>query len=372
MEDRIVITSGPESRALTGLRGVGALLVLLHHFFLSPALHHHPPRLNGLVLKGYLGVDLFFVLSGFVMAMVYGAWFPAEAAGRMRRGGLFLVRRAARLWPLHAVVLGVIVGVALHAGEQPSPRTVMANFAMIQGWGISGEINVPAWSVSTEIIAYFLFPLLAGPLLRGRGGIWLGLAGIAVLLGAMLALAPPVGDARRGPLDIHYNYSVLPVLRCLAGFTLGMLTWRLGTIDAVRRAAASAVVGPLALALMLLVMLAKGHDLLIYPLLPLIVLGFHFGHGPAWRVLAAGPLHRLGVLSYAVYLVHYTLLGWLPFGWGPVWAELLAFLLATMGVAALAHLAVELPARRFIRTAGTAVLPRFGRAVPPPLQPGSG
>ena len=193
-----------------------------------------------------------------------------------------------------------------------------------------------------------------------------------MLLGIDLALAPAIGDARRGPLDIYYNYSLLPVLRCLAGFTLGLLAWRLGAIPRVRRAAASPVLGPLALALMLLLMLAKLHDLLIYPLLPAIVLGFHYGHGPAWRVLAAGPFYQLGVLSYAVYLVHYTLLRWLPFGWAAVPAELLAFLLATLAVAMLAHVAIELPARRLIRAAGTAILPRFGRAASPPLQGGSG
>ena len=364
-----------ESRALTGLRGVGAVLVMLHHFYLMHWMQRHGPVADGLMRRGYLGVDLFFVLSGFVIAMAYGEWFP----GRFGRVAQFLFRRAARLWPLHVVVLVVTTALLMGRGDVISPRTFLVNVAMVQAWGISREINPPAWSASAECFAYLMFPLLAGPVLRGRFGAWLGAGLVVALLATALAYAPAESDERRGALDIYYNYSVLPVLRCLAGFTLGLVTWRLGQVAAVARAVAAGLVGPLGLMLMLMLMLAGAHDLMIYPLLPLIVLGLHLGRGWWWRGLATGPVYRVGVLSYSLYLVHYVMLCFLPFGSGPDGdaggMALVAFLLATGCVAGLAHVTVEMPVRRAMRAAGDAALVPLGRraaAVAAALQPGRG
>lgn len=381
----------PESRALTGLRGVAAVLVVMHH----ASLHLGGaglPAVGGLLRRGYLGVDLFFVLSGFVISMVYGSWFtggpPGAAlpgtggrAGQDRTGqdrtgtagavAVFLMRRAARVWPLHAAVLAALLaGAALSGGPLPSPRFALANFMLVQGWGVSGEINAPAWSISTEMLAYLLFPLLVGPVLRWRWGAALGLAAVAALLAACLAMAPPMGPGRRGLLDIHQNYSVLPAMRCLAGFLLGMLAWRAGQVPEAARQAARPWVAPGALLLALGVMLAGASDLLVLALLPVVVLGLHYGGGRGqgwpWRLFTVQPLHGLGTLSYAIYLIHYALLPVLLDGPGPVAARLALYALATLLLAALAHRLVELPTRRLVRWMGEAVVmsmasPAFAR-----------
>lgn len=356
-------TSTPESPALTGLRGVAAVLVMMHH----ASLHLGAvdlPWAGGLLRKGYLGVDMFFVLSGFVMSMVYGSWFtggPLSAPGRGARTAgamaVFLVRRAARVWPLHAAVLGALLaGLALSGEALPSPRFTLANLLLVQGWGVSGEINAPAWSVSTEVLAYLLFPLLAGPMLRWRWGAALGLAVAAALLAACLALAPPLGPGRRGTLDIHMNYSVLPAMRCLAGFLLGMLAWRAGQAPAAAMLAGRPWVGTWALLLALGLVLAKATDLLVLALMPLVVLGLHCGRGRAWRLFKAQPLHGLGTLSYAIYLIHYALLPLLLGGPGPVAARLALYAAATLLLAALAHQLIERPTRRLVRWMGEAVV----------------
>lgn len=346
----------PESRALTGLRGVGALMVMLHHFSLHFGLEAQAPALGAVLRKGYLGVDLFFVLSGFVMCMVYGGWFAGRAASEPRGAGLtamavFLVRRIARLWPLHAVVLGVLVAAgALLGGPHYSPRLILANFAMIQAWGISAAINPPAWSVSTEFLAYLLFPLLVRPILHSRAGPALAALAIAAALAACLALAPPFGPARRGLLDVYFNNSPLPALRCLAGFMLGMLAWRASLTPAVRHLARNAWAAPGALALALAA--AAINDLLVLALMPLVVLGAHFGRGPACRLLAAQPLHGIGTLSYAAYLIHYALLSPVPADAAPVTAVLALYFAATFLLALVAHYAAEVPTRRLVRWLG--------------------
>jgi peptidoglycan/LPS O-acetylase OafA/YrhL len=370
--DGVAVGSQPESRSLTGLRSVGALLVLLHHFSLHFGLEPPIPLIGPMLRRGYLGVDLFFVLSGFVIAMVYGSWFGAGLPGFPGRWALFMVRRAARLWPLHAAVVGVaLLSLALE-GAALHPLTVLANLLMVQGWGFSTEINSPAWSVSTEWFAYAIFPLLAPLMLRERAGVALGLACVVALLATDMVLAPALGLGRRGELDIYYNYSVLPVLRCLAGFMLGMAAWRWGRVAAVRAALGNGWAGPAALASMLALMMSGVHDLVVYPLLPLIVLGFHLGRGPVVRLFASGPLYRLGVLSYGFYLVHFMILQCFPFGWGPRWVELAAYVAVTAGVAAGLHRWVERPCRVVLRRWGEAALGRVlhGPVVMVPLQGG--
>ncbi len=379
MEPRISLAAdAAESRALTGLRGVGAMLVLLHHYFLHLPPDLRAPWFGGLLLKGYLGVDLFFVLSGFVMAMVYGPWFAAAGSGRWRCFAVFLVRRVARLWPLHAAVIAAIVAPLLLSGGSISARLVAINLAMLQAWGVSAEINSPAWSISTELLAYLLFPLLVPVVLHSRHGAVAGLLFTVAALALCVALALPIGPVRRGPLDIYFNYSVLPVLRCLAGFVLGMVAWRAGQMPGLRQLMdrGAGWVGPGALALMLASMLGRVHDLLIYPLLPVIVLGLHAGRGPLWAGFATGPVYRLGVMSYAIYLVHVVLLRLVPLGWGPFPLELAAYFAVVLAVALLAHHGVELPGRRLLRGWGEALLaralPRPAAAAAPPLQGGPG
>ena len=368
-----------ESRALTGLRGVGALLVMCHHFFLHLQLDVHLPLMEGLLRRGYMGVDLFFVLSGFVLAMVYGPWFDGSAPGGLRLVPLFLVRRVARLWPLHVAMLLVVVLIEWRSGmPTPSVHVLLSNVAMTQAWGWSTEINTPAWSVSTEFLAYLLFPLLALMVLRGRMGVAVGLGCVVAALAVCAGLAPPIGAMRRGWLDIYYNYSLLPVLRCLAGFILGMVTWRVGQAGRVRRAFSNEWAGLLTLTAVLCFLLTGVHDLLIYCLLPLLVLAFHHGRGAIFRALATGPLHRFGVLSYAVYLIHYTLLSRFPFDWTPIWGVLTVYLAVALGLAVVAHHLIEAPGRAVFRRCGEWLLSVVMRpglvapAVKAPLRDGRG
>ena len=96
--------------SLTPLRGIAALWVVLFHFCrYFPAVH--PERYTGAVYKGYLAVDLFFVLSGFVITHVYQEGFARAVTGWRYRN--FLVARVARVYPLHLAVLLPFVATAI-------------------------------------------------------------------------------------------------------------------------------------------------------------------------------------------------------------------------------------------------------------------
>ncbi len=336
------------SRALTGLRGVAALFVVFHHLYLRE--HLHVPLLNTFAMRGYLAVDMFFVLSGFVMALSYGSWFAGS--WDLPTYLEFMKRRVTRLWPLHtAVVLAVLGMSALEGSWGFWPKMILANLLMVQGWGWSQVIVSPTWSVSTEMLAYALFPLLAAMALHGgRRAAWVSAALAVAALVACVWLAPDRGAGRRGVLDIYDNWSVLPMLRCLGGFTLGLLTFRaLQTpwVAALARHPAAASGSALGV-IMLLV--GGAPDGLVYAGLPPLIASLFTGAGPLQALLARTGPYRMGVLSFALYLVHIPtldgmqrLVGIDPVVFIPVFAVTAAAL--TIAV----HLLIERPFQPWLR-----------------------
>ena len=184
-----------------------------------------------LLHDGYLSVDVFFVLSGFVMAMSYGRMF---SAGTTLRGyAAFLMRRLARVYPLYIFVLSIAALVnfyVLHHHLRPNGlgRLFVLNGLMLQGWGLGYSIVGPSWSVSTELAAYLLFPVLLTLVVRSGVPIWLpATICIGVVVAAALQPTPAyVTFPRRGPLDVYWSASLWPVIRCAAEFSLGLLAFR--------------------------------------------------------------------------------------------------------------------------------------------------
>src|SRR6516164_1868697 len=174
-------TSG-QLQSLTPLRGIAALWVVLYHYAVlyPPSLHlqHYTDMLE----KGYLAVDLFFMLSGFVLAHVYWNAFAADVDERYRK---FLFARIARLYPLHLFVLSLFVATeiadrAVHYAETgelelvplegaQSFTALVANLFMLQGLKASQlSWNYPAWSISVEFMAYLVFPFALPLIWRAR------------------------------------------------------------------------------------------------------------------------------------------------------------------------------------------------------------
>lgn len=344
---------GNEIRSLAGLRGVAALWVAWHHICREPGFE--APFAQPVLLRGYLAVDLFFVLSGFVLSLAYADWF---LNGTSLRGVLaFMARRLARIWPLHAAVLLVLLAAYHVIGGAPLPALlVSANLGLVQAWGFGASLNPSSWSLSTEFAAYLLFPLLAPVVLRGERNAGAALLAGAGLLALALALAAATTTRRYGPLDVPDDRSLAPLLRCLGGFVIGMASYRL-----CRRPAAGALlsrpgVAGAACAGLLVAVAAGVTDLLLYPLLPVLVAALAVSRGWSARVLAAPPLHWLGVVSYALYLVHFPLLHVAIGGLSPSFMASIALFVFMLGAALLAHLAVERPGRRL----GLALASRVG------------
>jgi peptidoglycan/LPS O-acetylase OafA/YrhL len=217
---------------LTPLRGIAALWVVVFHFSEIVAKFVSTDR-TLLLTKGYLMVDLFFIMSGFIICHVYQKSFQSgSVAGDFRQ---FIVARFARIYPLHFVtlLLCILIFVPIFGWDPlfDNPRAIPTNLLLIHSFGIHDLFNwnVPSWSISAEWWAYMVFPFLAIFLNRKKG--------LAVALLALFALLaylsiiywlPRVnifdpGQPHRQNLDVTFDYGFL---RGLAGFISGMLVYK--------------------------------------------------------------------------------------------------------------------------------------------------
>lgn len=169
--------------ALTGLRGIVALWVVAFHLgnFL-------PTRGAPVIGMGWIGVDVFFILSGFVLAHVHISDFERVTGAGARR---FLALRLSRIYPVHVATLiaacalaAAMEGIGVHLTGRFSFEALIANLMLVQAWGFFAHdtFNVLAWSISAEWLAYLAFPLLALAIVRLRAGSALGVGALALLL----------------------------------------------------------------------------------------------------------------------------------------------------------------------------------------------
>lgn len=368
------LTPAPKSReirALTGLRGIAALYVV---FFHANGLHAFPMAVRPFVSHGYMAVDLFFILSGFVMAMTYGGLF--ENGFDLKNFKKFLLLRLARIYPLYilmTVITAVMITTVLsdtYRFDDNVLRALPFNITMSHVWGLAYSIVPPSWSISTEWAAYLLFPvsiLLA---------LWLprryALLGVVAAFGILIAVAygpqwmthhPHRGIGR---LDVVHSYAPGTTLRCLAGFYIGLVAFRFKDLVPARAAG-------LFLPLALFLLCYKSNDVWLVAVFAGLIMSLSHDEGVIARLLQNRVVYWLGLVSFALYLVH-DLVQKIIFKSLPVWGADLGLSKMTwvfvsvalsLGIAALAHYYYEKPSRIWARNLIRALenhAPVFSRA----------
>ncbi|WP_298809546.1 acyltransferase [uncultured Sphingomonas sp.] len=339
-----------ELRALTGVRGLAAWLVVLYH--LRGAIAGLPPAAEHVLAKGYLAVDFFFLLSGFVIWLSWGE--------RLRGGGMatavrFWQKRIARVWPLHLAMLSVAMMLALlYAATGRSDaafraQDLPAHLLLVQNWGFADPLrwNYPAWSISCELAAYLLFPLLAAGIdWRQRSSVTL-IALILVSLGLLYAAMADVAS-------LGHDIPRFGIVRCLCEFAAGTLIAALYL-----RRPPTLIPAILAAALLATWALGAPETLVVPAAFAALLLVIALTAGRRGNPLEWRAVHYLGEVSYATYLSHYIL--WKLFQLvfvrvpGPVGPVLVTgYLLLVLGASAFLYRYVERPAQRLLNRAGAA------------------
>ncbi len=292
------VQTPPDLRSLTTLRFLAALWVVL--FAAWP--HLDVGFVPTAVTKGYLGVEVFFVLSGFILSHVY-----LEAAGSGEgfsyRG--FLWARIARVYPLHLVTLAGMIALgagATIAGLAVSDslldwRSLPAHLSLTHAWGLaaSAAFNHPSWSISAEWFAYLSFPAFAWAAWRMRARPVLATAAAAGAALVLYAVFEPV--AGFSLTEATFRWGALRIVPCFAlGCALYLVHRRAPVPHAGWLAAASAA-GLLACASLalwdpLVVLCAGG-----------LILGLGGLDNARAGVLASKAAVYLGEISYSVYMV---------------------------------------------------------------------
>ncbi|MGH6769283.1 MAG: acyltransferase family protein [Xanthobacteraceae bacterium] len=339
--------------SLEGLRFLASLAIVLYHF----VPYTERGRTSAEFWSGQfsIAVDLFFVISGIVIANGY-----IGRISNWREYCEFVRRRLARLYPLHLATLGfyVVVGAAASAGlvsvvkeSKYAFSELWSNLLLVHAWGFSSQLsfNYVSWSISAELFVYLLFPLIAWMATRPSG---------LIAVGAVLAASITISHSWIGRSLPHltWDYSIL---RALPSFSLGV--WICANRNLVinvvglRRAAAGLAFSVVLLAMLMAV--GSSEYALLGAVYCIVVFAFLCDVGQLRTPLAWDPISRLGILTYSIYMLHplvaTVLLSFLAprlLGtsfWATV-AAIGAAIAVTFGAAVLSYRWFEEPARQML------------------------
>lgn len=292
--------------ALDGLRGIAALMVIFYHYslpFFDPIGVFSD---NFFVKTSYAFVDLFFVLSGFVIAANY-----LQRVATLKDFKRYLIKRFARLYPLllfTVLIYMVLKGYALYAGfsfDTPNygwsdyfidviePLSFLNSTPLIS---IQAGMNPPSWSISAEMIAYLLFGLVIFLFQGKRFPFFLLITAsiVFMLLKGRFMFASDFGFVR-GTL----------------GFSLGVLAYDLVSRNIAFRSTLHEWLFLLLLPVIFYLINRSDTELANLLLCPLYFYGivvFSKEQGTLSKLLKARILQYLGKISYSVYLMHFIVL----------------------------------------------------------------
>lgn len=361
------------------MRGIAALIVALYH--LGIGVEYVSPIRNG-----YLFVDLFFVLSGFIMCAAYGS--------RLRSGEdvrVFMIRRIGRLVPLlifstlaFVLAANLIVLLKRMATEFgyasllrnpnalewliPNAAEIISTVTLTFSMGVFDDLilNTPSWSISVEFYAYVLFALLCLWLTGSRRLLAFSTAGVIGLVVTVWA-SVSVHDCLRleGCMSLTYDF----------GFARAVYSFFLGTLAyyASRKMRTGYVSMQLAALAMLTLVFgivdsSPGIAFILPLVFALLVLSVCTDAGPIARFLKPRPFQLLGLWSYSIYLMHMPLLLFFESlstrlnGSGASAITLVTYVTMLLVISAWTYRHIEDPLRGWFNKLASRQIPRASRA----------
>lgn len=299
---------------LDGLRGVAAIMVVAFHIFET----HSTSSLDQIINHGYLAVDFFYVLSGFVVGYAYD-----DRWGKMTLGG-FLKRRIIRLHPM--VIMSMIIGAILFyfqahghfIGHVPVWRVLiimLIGFTLIpvppsmdfRHWSESYPLNAPAWSLFYEYIINFFYALFIRKFSNKAILVLVILAGCA-----LIQLAVTHGDVIGG-WTLNSSQIRIGFTRVMYPFFAGLLLSRITKPTQIKH---TFLLCSIMVILILSIPRIGGNEHLwmngIYDSICIVIL-FPFivylgSNGKLKGDFAIKTCKFFGEISYPIYIIHYPII----------------------------------------------------------------
>ncbi len=355
-----------EIRSHTALRGVAALIVVLVHFrsFFHPTID--PDDVTFFLAKGYLWVDFFFILSGFILSYIYGIEHPERRT--LHDITRYFIARFARIYPLHLMSLAVVflffMTMSLVSWTQNGefcclfddslrhPESLIANLFLVHAWGMFDWVtwNLPSWSLSTEFFCYLMFAALLAMDGPARRLSLIALSCIVLLYyGFSLATSS----------DIDENFR-LSIVRAASAFSIGILLFLGRHMISDLSEKWLTFIQITALAALLLSLHYGLADVISIGLMALIVLATCEDRGFVCNWLATRYLHAIGIFSYSIYMWHYLIKfiaqeDWESYTGLPVQSSVVGSIIFVACLASLvipisiwSYRSVEMPARKWV------------------------
>ncbi len=304
--------------SLTGLRFAAAVAVLYTHSMLmiNP---HLAKTLGPEVWVGGSAVSLFFILSGYVLTH---SARPGDTARAFWR------RRAAKIFPNHALIWCIVVGALACAGATTFSggsgiAASLSSLFLVHTWVPSHLFvsagNPVSWSLAAEVFFYFLFPYMLPRIKRlSPRGLLIGAATAIAVVWLWPVFCALVVNPGGSSFPEYWFLYMLPVTR-LPEFVLGMLAARIASsgLRIPRIGVIPSALGVISAVIMNSAFLPQGFLYAASTVAPLVVLVYATAEldlRDRTSLLRTRPLVLLGEMSYAMYLVHFLVLGLLYLG----------------------------------------------------------
>ncbi len=363
---------------LTSLRGIAAIVVVILHFAYStlPEAGIFISRYTRFFRDGYLFVDLFFMLSGFIMTHVYLNSF-CLGVNKANYWG-YLRARFARVYPLHLFTLAILFGLELLKLSLPNfsaftgkfnITALFANVFMLQAFDFNcppllwckSSWNEPAWSISVEFLIYCIFPFILFALLKTKPKTdWIVYIVTLILLLILIKVT-------RGTLESIIG--IPSIARCALECVLGIITYKVyqwGKYQNYLNFNLLEIISTILVVFLMHIGIRRRvtFDWLTLPAFSLLIISLSIStNGFVSKILNSPPMLYLGKISYSIYMVHWCLIECLETFWmykfhsafgsdfdlDSCLLALALFIPISLLVAALTYHFIEVPTRNFLK-----------------------
>lgn len=296
-------------KSLTGIRGFAALWVFLHHITTQyPFENSLPAWLKSFADKGWLGVDLFFVLSGFIISYVHQNDFNKGITYDSCKR--FIILRFARVYPVHFATTIALIPIYLLSVQffnyySPvdafSIPKLLYSLSLTNGLGITNSVgwNSPSWSVGSEAFAYLLFPILTFFILRYRISIITNFIACIIIFAITTTIGWHLSDGQR-----YFSSWEMNLLRITSEFLIGCFLFNIFKQDIKLKLWILADISFIGIMILTIFNIPSCYDMLFIIAFGCLILGLSEDKGLLANILQKKSSIYLGEISYSIYLCH--------------------------------------------------------------------